>query len=160
STSLMLLYTLKGSFGSMTWSPDGKQFASISKDVVHIWDSTSGSLLHTLFGHKREVFRIVWSPDGKKLASTSFDHTMRIWSPTSGKLLHSLSSHTLRGMLTQLLDNINPNLRFANPNDPEAAEWSPDSRLLAAGFADYTVQIWDSVGGKLLYILSGHTDWV
>jgi WD40 repeat protein len=38
--------------------------------------------------------------------------------------------------------------------------WSPDSRWLAAGLADKTIEIFDPGNGAALQTLVGHQDWV
>jgi len=41
-----------------------------------------------------------------------------------------------------------------------AAAWSPDSRHLASGSCDHTVQVWDALTGTELFIYHGHCEWV
>ena len=41
-----------------------------------------------------------------------------------------------------------------------AIAWSPDSRRIASGSLDRTVQVWDAVNGEHAYIYRGHSDAV
>lgn len=44
-----------------------------------VWESDSGTLLHTLKGHSDAVRSLCWSPDEVTLVSTSLDNTVRCW---------------------------------------------------------------------------------
>jgi WD40 repeat protein len=68
---------------SVAFSPDGSKLATGSFDrTARIWDTSSGTLLHTLRGHTGAIFSVAFSPDGSKLATGSHDRTARIWYDT------------------------------------------------------------------------------
>src|SRR5688572_5674341 len=64
----------------LAFSPDGKQFASASKDgTVQLRDAAGGEERHVLKGHKGDVLRLAFSPDGNRLASSGGDGTVHLW---------------------------------------------------------------------------------
>src|SRR5262249_40668818 len=65
---------------NLTFSPDGKLFASASwSGNVMVWDSKTGALLLTLSGHAHPVSSLAFSPDGQLLVSASFDRRLIVW---------------------------------------------------------------------------------
>ena len=94
----------------------------------------------TLAGHTTPLIGVVYSPDGKRLATIGKDGTVKVWEATTGReLLH------LPGT-TPLVDSYGP----------QRLAFSPDGALLASS-DNNLVKIWDSVSGKVLRTLSGHT---
>src|SRR5262249_27984963 len=69
----------------LSFSPDGKRLAGISRDVVKLWDVGTGHEVLTLRGapqrHLDPAFnpRVVFSPDGKRLAGTNWDESISLW---------------------------------------------------------------------------------
>ena len=65
---------------ALSWSPDGKRFASVeSSKQIQIWDATSGDLLYTSSPLTGPINDLAWSPDENHLALTSADGTLHIW---------------------------------------------------------------------------------
>ncbi len=69
-------------------SPDGKLFATASKDKkICVWEISSGNLISTLTGHDGIISGMSFSPDGKFLISGGYDKTIRTWDFTNGTQL-------------------------------------------------------------------------
>ena len=65
----------------VAYSPDGKQFASVSRDgTVRIWSATTGELLLSMEGGAPNLWTVAFSPDGKRIASGS-----KVWDAATGK---------------------------------------------------------------------------
>jgi WD40 repeat protein len=95
------------------YSPDGRLIASGSEDAsVRIWDSSDGSLVHELAGHREIVNDLSFSPDGTILASASNDGSVRFWDVDYGNLIRTID------LLIDRAYNV---------------EFSPDGNLIAIG---------------------------
>jgi hypothetical protein len=113
---------------TIAFSPDGKFVACGTceyvpgsetevKDVVLIWDTATGRLLHSLEGHEDRIHSVVFSPDSKTLASGGSDGLIKIWDIQTGRVIHTLS------------------YKVADYDSPlvTSVAFSPDGKLLAAG---------------------------
>ena len=76
-----------------------KSQAGVDDTTVRLWDVVSGTSIHTLTGHTREVKSVSFSPDGNKIASAGGwrDETIRLWDVASGNPIHTLTGHTDSG---------------------------------------------------------------
>ncbi|XP_055825619.1 WD40 repeat-containing protein HOS15-like [Solanum dulcamara] len=84
------IYTIKWSpTGAGTNNPNQQLLlASGSFDsTVKLWDVELGCLLHSLNGHREDVYSIAFSPNGEYLASGSLDKCMNIWSVKEAKIV-------------------------------------------------------------------------
>ncbi|KAF2744081.1 F-box/WD repeat-containing protein pof1 [Sporormia fimetaria CBS 119925] len=129
---------------AVQFSPvSSSRMASGSGDkTVRIWDCDTGTPVHTLKGHSKWVLAVAYSPDGALLASGGYDNEVRIWDPNTGKgINNALKGHT--GFITSLA-------------------WEPyhlqeEGRpRVASSSKDGTVRVWDAVGGKTDFALTGH----
>ena len=125
---------------SVAFSPDGNMIANTSNEwseiattskvgVVILWDR-EGKKLHTLRGHKDEVYSVAFSHDGKTIATGSKDKTVKLWD-LNGKLLNTLTGHEKEVL---------------------SVAFSHDNKTLATGSGDYKVKLWNRENGQLLNI--------
>ncbi len=100
---------------SVAWSPQGEKLAFIAvRDNLHVWDSHSWQLLHSI-ENSGYYYLYAWSPDGKKLLLGKNYGTGTIWDVESGKEVQVLED--LRGFKLT------------------AGAWSPDGEAFALLFA-------------------------
>ena len=186
-----------GTIWSVNFSPDGKTLASCGQDsTIKLWDVESGQLVRTFQGHTLNVWDVKFSPDGNTLASGSFDKTVRIWNVKDGKLLQILTKHTEAVVALafspdgqklvstsddktiKLWNTNNWSLHYSLevPEHNQAADFSPDNKLLITGGRDKTtlgeflqeifgdsefnkgvsIRLWDVQTGRLLQTFSKH----
>lgn len=121
---------------AISYSPDGKHFATASLDRdVKLWDASTNKEQKTFIGHADYVYSIAFSRDGKRLLSGSSDRTARIWDIESGKEILQLKGH--QGSVQQ-------------------AVYSHDGSLIATASADGTARIYEAATGDFLLTLRGH----
>ena len=120
------------------WSPDGKWFATGGEDHdVTIWNVDTKEEERVLRYHFAAVKRLSWSPDSQRLVSVSDDGTSRVWN------LGSTTEHS--------------RLIFPGPASARIVVHSPNGELVAGGFADKSIRIWDSVSGKQTHNFDSRT---
>jgi ribosome assembly protein 4 len=119
------------------------RMASGSGDkTVRIWDCETNTPVHTLKAHTKWVLVVSYSPDGSLLASGGYDNCVCIWDPNTGKQIGGiLKGHT--NFITSL--SWEP-YHLQEPNRPRVASSSKDG----------TVRVWDAIGGKIDFALTGH----
>jgi WD40 repeat protein len=123
-------------------APDGKVIAAgggtpgAFGELVLI-DAATGSVVHTLEGHRDYVYHVAFSPDGKRLASCGYDKLIRVWDTATGKPTGVLKEHT-EGGVRRRVQRIRDSARVAS--------------------ADRSVKIWDVAKGVRLYTINDPTD--
>ena len=110
--------------------------------TIKLWDTTTGTCLHTLVGHTHNVRGTAFDPTGHTLASGSRDKTVIVWEAATGNLLRRLEGHTA-------------------PVD--AITFSSDGKLLASKSIDGTIRIWNCDRWETVAVIPEPTmsqDWV
>lgn len=120
----------------VAFSPDKRRFATASIDqTARIWDVYTGEA-ETIFPHEHSVRAVAFNPDGSLLATGSTPAT--IWDAQTGTRLRTLAPASPTTWEHTLCNTV---------------AFSPNGRLLAAGFADHTARIWDVHAGTELLSL-------
>jgi WD40 repeat protein len=121
------------------FSLDGTLLATASvhpENLVRLWDTANGKLLHTLSGHANSITGLNFSPDGTMLATTSIDQTARLWDVKTGTEKAVLRGHSAE--VSQVI-------------------FSPDGRRLVTQSLDDTMRLWNATNGDLIAVLREHT---
>ncbi|KAI8643689.1 WD40-repeat-containing domain protein [Parasitella parasitica] len=79
---------------SVTFSPDGKLFASAGADEkIFLYDGETGDKVDELStadnNHTGGIYALSWSPDSTQLLSSSADHTAKIWDVNSKTVVNT-----------------------------------------------------------------------
>lgn len=155
--------------GPSSWSPTGKEVASINFHTIHLWEVATGHRVLTYQGHSDTVVVVVWSPDSRRLASSGFDVTVRVWEAASGQtefiyrghvgLFQQFFSEATRGgppttaqatrpVAAEQGESLVRSSSALRPQDTSAPAriaalaWAPNGRYIASGGTDATVQVW------------------
>jgi WD40 repeat protein len=124
-----------GQANAVAFSPDGRYLA-VGRDntTVEVWDSIANSNVYTYSGHMASVFTVAWSPDGKRIVSGDADGVVQVWDALNGG-----HQYTYRGHLDYYWGH------FTSAQEVNTVAWSPDSKQIASGSADNTVQVWPAM---------------
>jgi WD40 repeat protein len=128
--SSICLQVHKSAVFDLAISPDGKTFASASKDHhIRTWDAQSGQGRKVFEGHASYVYAVAYSPDGLNLVAGSWDSRIIIW---------CLDGHSEKKVLAGHTDRV------------LAVAFSPDGTLIVSGSWDKSVRMWEAATGRSL----------
>eukprot|EP00521_Asterionellopsis_glacialis_P014045 CAMPEP_0195293118 /NCGR_PEP_ID=MMETSP0707-20130614/11706_1 /TAXON_ID=33640 /ORGANISM="Asterionellopsis glacialis, Strain CCMP134" /LENGTH=866 /DNA_ID=CAMNT_0040353755 /DNA_START=24 /DNA_END=2624 /DNA_ORIENTATION=+ len=150
---------------TLEWSSDGKLLATGSYDgVARVWSRT-GSLVHTLRGHRGPIFSLKWNRRGNFLLSGSYDKTTIVWdvSGSTGFVEQQFNDHVAPALDVDWKDETTfascstdktvhicrvghprPLKTYTGHTDEvNAVKWDPSGRLLASCSDDCTAKVWD-----------------
>jgi RNA polymerase sigma factor (sigma-70 family) len=117
------------------FTPDGRTLISSGDFEAHFWDAAKGRELHKK-GIDRGITCLAVSPDGKQLAACGPYAQIKVWDVATDRLVNTFA---LKG------------------REPSAVAFSPDGKLLAAGYRnDGAIRFWDLAKGQEVRALKGH----
>ena len=129
----------KGTWISLTFSPDGKRILAAVPRRGWVWDVSTGEILSELtVPNVFWLHNAVFSPDGERILTGSLYKTPHLWDARTGKRLQALHGHT---------DQVN------------GIAFSPDGSLIVTGSVDRSARVWDARTGKKVMTLD-HADAV
>lgn len=171
----------QGAVGTLTFSPDGKQLISGSRDqTIGVWDVETGTRISRFQGDGSPIWSVKVTPDGTQLVAGTFDWRILVWDMITGNQLLNVE-HTGPVWSVDLSDQgpvivsgsgdrtvkiwelATGNLIYTLPDNTAsvfAVAVSPDGNTLVTGSQDQTINILDIPSGDLLKTLRGHTDAV
>lgn len=122
-------------------SPDGKTLATVDVQmVIRLWDTQTWQEKAAIKGHGNVVRSLAYSPDGTHLVSGSLDQTARVWN---------------------LSRNVQDVIKLTTPETSSnfsRALFTPDGqKIISAQSMAGLASIWDSISGRKLFDLRGHT---
>jgi len=102
-------------------APDGKSFATASKDRTIGIHRLDGTRLAEIGGFSGEIWTLAWSPDGTKIACGLRTGELVIADVATKSIVRTLRSHE---------------------TGIPAIAWSPTGRIVATGSRDGTIRMW------------------
>lgn len=138
-------YRYAPGFG-FAFSPDSQILASASSDhSIHLLDTTTGNIRHSLDGHTGRVESLSFSSNGRTLVSGSYDGTLRLWNAVTGELKQTFTNRLL------------PKQQALKPIPISTIALNPEGDRVAWGNQDGTIVMCDVVTGEQIGALTGHT---
>lgn len=158
--------------------PDGHQVATgCWSGFINLWDPLNGHWERTIPAHSSSLQSLQYDPDGRRLASVGSDRTVKIWDAATGDQLASWSvGFNPKGVA---ISRDFRRVSLGRPNDPVveirelvsgqllrelrvevglpiSTAFSPDNQLLATGWENGVIRLWDITTGELQTTLVSH----
>jgi WD40 repeat protein len=150
---------------------------------LRLWDVASGREIRQYQGHKHVVQSVCFSPDGKRILSAGKGDLARLWDVQTGREIFAWPKVRGDGVLSAELSkdgrlvltcqtgrltiwNVSSGKEVVGIERPgedgffNAAQFSPDAKLVASASQDNTARTWDAATGKQVQLFAGHTSYV
>jgi glucose repression regulatory protein TUP1 len=150
-------------------SSDGHFLVAGSEDhLIRVWNITNRMLVHTLEGHRGELYALVFTPDNNTLLSASGDCTIRIWDATQFAETPDASSIILDETMEaacRVLRPVSPGVELSSKLALTSIAVDSTGKFVAGGSLDGMIRIWKVDGteddsAEPVETLCGHDDAV
>jgi hypothetical protein len=129
------------------WDPTG------GKNMIWVWDATSGEEPKSLAGHTTIVWSVAFSADGSCIVSGSGDNTIRVWDATDGEVCYLICvTRFTRPMQMTSCKDLSPPWILTDPGWI-VKRYHPQDRLAIVPFPQHVV--FDPHSTKLIISLDG-----
>lgn len=150
-------------------SPNGKYLAAGTTQGLFVWDMDRGATILKVSMEWNFTSGISWSPDSKFIALSSNKRGLEVWSLDNKEPKYKL--HAMSGPINVLdwsstgdriasgtedgnifvFDSQNGNIVYLFKNNPlvKSVSFASDTNLLAAGFDNHSLSIWNSDGSRI-----------
>lgn len=152
----------------LCFNPDGSQLVVAAGQRVLVYDTTDGSLIQPLKGHKDTVYCVCYARDGKRFASGGSDKTVIIWNNklegvlkyTHGDAIQCLAFNPLTNHLAScaitdfgfLIEDQKACQKYKPGSRINCCGWTNDGQYLALGLANGCVSIRNKLGEEKVRI--------
>lgn len=145
---------------------------------IKIWDASTGSLSHTLYGCLGSVLDLTATHDNKTIIAASSSNNLYVWDVASGRIRHTLTGHTdkvcavdvskisSRHVVSAAYDRTIKAWDLQKgyctntiifPSNCNTVCFSMDGRTICSGHVDGNLRLWDIQTGKLLSEVAAHS---
>ncbi|KAM8758928.1 intraflagellar transport protein 122 homolog isoform 2-T2 [Rhynchonycteris naso] len=110
----------------LAFKPDGTQLILAAGNRLLVYDTSDGSLLQPLKGHKDTVYCVAYAKDGKRFASGSADKNVIIWTSKLEGILKYTHNDSIQCV------SYNPvTHQLASGSSSDFALWSPEQKSIS-----------------------------
>jgi len=131
-----------GDVMSLSLGPNQNIFVSGACDATaKVWDIRTGKVVQTFVGHESDINAVQFFPDGNAFATGSDDASCRLFDLRADRELNQYTHDMVLCGITSVA-------------------FSVSGRILFAGYDDFNVNVWDTLKGERVGVLTGHENRV
>ncbi|KAG2159124.1 WD40-repeat-containing domain protein [Suillus bovinus] len=131
-----------GDVMSLSLGPNQNVFVSGACDATaKLWDIRSGRATQTFTGHESDINAVQFFPNGDAFATGSDDASCRLFDIRADRELNSFTHDNILCGITSVAFSIS-------------------GRILFGGYDDWTCNVWDTLRGERVGVLTGHENRV
>ncbi|THH10152.1 hypothetical protein EW145_g1512 [Phellinidium pouzarii] len=127
-----------GDVMSLSLGPSQNVFVSGACDATaKLWDIRSGKATQTFSGHESDINAVTFFPNGDAFATGSDDASCRLFDIRADRELNTFTHDNILCGITSVAFSIS-------------------GRILFGGYDDWTCNVWDTLKGERVGVLTGH----